>query len=169
MGADFEPAVLFADALAAFDFCARCGVEIAFDIGMQRRLVVLTANRVGAGIENVVGDVGMTAHGIDRDQRAFKIDALDECRNGGDLVDFAATACWPSTSRRVVAKAETRCSALRPFLRSWLRREVLPSMATRSGRSGQQAATHDEKQAANRSGSTRFMTVRSQSAHGIPW
>jgi len=29
--------------------------------------------------------------------------------------------------------------------------------------------SHDEKQAANRSGSIRFMTVRSQSRRGIPW
>ena len=54
-------------------------------------------------------------------------------------------------------------------LRSWLRREVLPSMATRSGRPGQHSATQEEKQAANRSGSIRFITVRSQSAHGMPW
>ena len=43
------------------------------------------------------------------------------------------TASWPSTRRAVVAKAETRCSGALPVLRSWLRREVLPSMATKSG------------------------------------
>jgi hypothetical protein len=45
----------------------------------------------------------------------------------------------------------------------------LPSIATRPNRSGQQAATHDEKQAWNNSGSIRFMIARSQSAHGMPW
>ncbi|MET3580144.1 hypothetical protein ABID19_003182 [Mesorhizobium robiniae] len=34
---------------------------------------------------------------------------------------------------KVVAKAETRCSGDLPALLSWLRREVLPSMATKSG------------------------------------
>src|ERR1700720_1593697 len=61
--------------------------------------------------------------------------------------DFSSTASWPSTSRLLVAKADTRCSALWPVLRLWLRREVLPSIATRSSLSGQHCATHDEKQA----------------------
>ena len=82
--------------------------------------------------------------------------------------DFSSTASCPSTSRLVVAKADTRCRAFWPRFRSWLRREVLPSIATRPGLSGQHSATHDEKQAANRSGSIRFMTVRNQSAQGMP-
>ena len=69
--------------------------------------------------------------------------------------DFSSTASWPRTSRLVVANADTRCRAFCPRLRSWLRREVLPSMATSSGLLGQHSATHDEKQAANRSGSIR--------------
>ena len=44
----------------------------------------------------------------------------------------------------------------------------LPSIATRSSLSGQHCATQDEKQAMNRSGLMRFITVRSQSAHGMP-
>src|SRR6266699_1483098 len=47
--------------------------------------------------------------------------------------DFSSTASWPSTRWRSVAKAETRCSARRPAASSWLRREVLPSSATRPG------------------------------------
>jgi hypothetical protein len=60
--------------------------------------------------------------------------------------DFSSTASRPSTSRLVVAKADTRCSAFWPVLRLWLRREVLPSMATSSGLSGQHHATlaHEE-------------------------
>jgi hypothetical protein len=41
-------------------------------------------------------------------------------------------------------------------------------MATSSTLSGQHSATHEEKQAANSCGSIRFITVRSQSAHGMP-
>src|SRR3954452_6886987 len=55
--------------------------------------------------------------------------------------DFSAQASWPSTSRSLVANAETRCRALLPALRSWLRREVLPSRAMRSGTSGHQSRT----------------------------
>ena len=46
---------------------------------------------------------------------------------------LSGTASWASTRRAVVAKAETRCSGAAPWLRSWLRREVLPSIATRAG------------------------------------
>jgi len=55
--------------------------------------------------------------------------------------DLSATASWPSTSLAVVAKAETRWSGAWPALRSWLRREVLPSIAIRSARSGQTSRT----------------------------
>lgn len=57
------------------------------------------------------------------------------------LFAFASTAACPKTSQAVVAKAETRWSGALPALRSWLRREVLPSIATSSGRSGQTSRT----------------------------
>src|SRR4051812_18388397 len=82
--------------------------------------------------------------------------------------DLSATASWPSTRRSLVAKAETRCSACLPAPRSWLRREVLPSMATSWGASGQVSRTQLMKQVENTSGSTRFISVRSQSAQGMP-
>jgi len=84
-------------------------------------------------------------------------------------LDFSSTASCPRTRRELVAKAETRCSGGRPALRSWLRRDVLPSMATRSACCGQHSATQARKQAENRSGSTRFNSVRSQSTQGMPW
>src|SRR6266849_7614758 len=56
-------------------------------------------------------------------------------------------SAFATNSRLLVAKADTRCRAFWPVLRLWLRREVLPSIATRSSLSGQHSATHDEKQA----------------------
>ena len=54
-------------------------------------------------------------------------------------------------------------------LRSWLRREVLPSIATRATpASGRCSFAQAVKQAVNRSGSTRFITTRSQSSQGMP-
>jgi hypothetical protein len=81
---------------------------------------------------------------------------------------LSATASWPSTRRPVVAKAETRCSGPAPSARSWLRREVLPSMATNSGRSGQQARTQSLKQAENSAGLIRFIRIVSQRPVGTP-
>src|SRR6516162_3632493 len=73
-------------------------------------------------------------------------------------VDFSSTASCPSTSRAEVAKADTRWSGPWPMLRLWLRRAVLPSMAIRSGRSGQTSRTQALKQAENRPGSIRFIS-----------
>ncbi len=84
-------------------------------------------------------------------------------------LDLSSTASWPSTSRPVVAKAETRCSAALPAPRSWLRLEVLPSMATKSGRSGQVSRTQAVKQAENVPGSIRFISNVSQRPPGTPW
>lgn len=81
---------------------------------------------------------------------------------------LSSTASCPRTRRLLVAKAETRCSAARPLARSWLRLTVLPSMAIASTGSGQQARTQSMKQAANRSGSIRFIMMLSQRPEGIP-
>src|SRR5271157_4477078 len=81
---------------------------------------------------------------------------------------LSSTASCPRTRRLFVAKAETRCSAARPLDRSWLRRTVLPSMAIVSGGSGQQARTQSMKQAANRSGSIRFIMMLIQRPEGTP-
>jgi hypothetical protein len=81
---------------------------------------------------------------------------------------LSSTASCPRTRRLLVAKAETRCSAARPLARSWLRLTVLPSMAIASRGSGQQARTQSMKQAANRSGSIRFIMMLSQRPEGIP-
>lgn len=54
-------------------------------------------------------------------------------------LDLSATASWPRTKHSLLAQAETRCSAWRSQPRSWLRREVLPSMAIRSGASDRNA------------------------------
>src|SRR4051794_26206959 len=92
-------------------------------------------------------------------------------RAGMAVVSLAlsGTASWPSTRRAVVAKAETRCSGGVPVARSWLRREVLPSMATNSGRSGQDARTQAVKAAANRPGLMRFINGVNQRPPGTPW
>ena len=48
---------------------------------------------------NGPGDGGLAAHGVDGDQRAGQVKALEQGRNGSDSLDFSAQACCPSTSR----------------------------------------------------------------------
>ena len=43
---------------------------------------------VGFGIEEALSDVWIASHAINRDQGTFEVDALRQCRNGGDLVGF---------------------------------------------------------------------------------
>ena len=76
-----------------------------------------------------------------------------------------STGHHPSSAHCV---AVTRCSAVRPLAQSWLRRTLLPSIAIMSGGSGQQARTQSMKQAANRSGSIRFIMMLSQRPEETP-
>jgi hypothetical protein len=83
MGANLDAAVVLADRLDLFDLAGRRCFEIAFDIGMECRLVVLHGQKVvGLGIEDRLGDVGVASDGIDRDQGAGEIEALHKGRNG---------------------------------------------------------------------------------------
>src|SRR4051812_44690175 len=68
--------------------------------------------------------------------------------------DLPATASCPSTRRWRVAQAETRGKGSRPLLRAWLRREVLPSMAMRSGSASRRPSPQLTKQALNSPGSS---------------
>jgi hypothetical protein len=166
---DLDAAVVLAKGLDLRDLDGRRGFEIAFDVGMERRLVILDGQKVvGLGVENRLGDVGIASHGIDRDQGALKVEALDEGRNGGDLVRFFIDRLLAQHQTLVAGEGRDQMQALWPVLRLWLRREVLPSIATRSSWPGQHASTHDEKQARNKSGLMRFITQRSQSANGMP-
>src|SRR5271166_6906623 len=87
------------------------------------------------------------------------------------IPDLAAQACWPSTSRWPLAQAETRCSGLRSCALSWVRRDVLPSMATISGPASvcglvaHRPATHSVKQAVNNSPSMAFPVSCSSRHH----
>lgn len=81
---------------------------------------------------------------------------------------LSGTASCASTSRAVVAKAETRCSGAPPALRSWLRREVFPSIATRPALSGQISRTQSVKAALKSAGLIRFIRMVSQRSPGTP-
>ena len=81
--AKLETAMVLVDGLDLLDFGCRGGCEIAFDFGVERRLVVLDDEQVvGPGIEGRLGDGGLAAHSIGRDQGTLEIEPFDEGRNG---------------------------------------------------------------------------------------
>ncbi|ESY46353.1 hypothetical protein X744_29765 [Mesorhizobium sp. LNJC372A00] len=77
---------------------------------------------------------------------------------------LSVTASWPSTRRALWWR-----SGVLSALLSWLRREVLPSMATKSGLSGQVSRTQALKAAENRDGLMRFIRMVNQRPPGRPW
>jgi hypothetical protein len=149
-------------------------VEIAFDLGSERRLIGLDGEQVvGAGVAVALAIVALVATAsMETSAPSRPPSAPRRFRSAGMAAVsllLSATASWPSTRREVVAKAETRCSGARPMLLSWLRREVLPSMATKPGLSGQVSRTQAVKASANSSGSMRFIRMVSQRPPGTPW
>ena len=90
-------------------------------------------------------------------------------------LDFSAQATCPSDRPYSLAQTLTECRAPRPFLRSWLRRAVLPSIG-RTGRSTPVAAaafarsefSQFTKQAWKAAGFSAIRTRRKTSLRGTP-
>jgi hypothetical protein len=88
--------------------------------------------------------------------------------NGGDLVGLGGDRLL--AENETAGRGERRDEVGRrvPVARLWLRRAVLPSMATWSGRSGQVSRTQDVKASENSAGSMRFIRMVSQRSPGTP-
>lgn len=99
---------------------------------------------------------------------------LDEDRDRRKLVSFVFHRLLPEqkAARRGpfdrLRRRKRDAAAAFSSARSWLPREVFPSMATRSGRSGQVSRTHLENAAENSAGLIRFMSRVSQRLPGTP-
>ena len=79
--------MVFVDGLDPLDLACWRSFEIAPDLGMQGRLVVLDRQQVvGLGLKGRLGDGGVAAHGVNRDQGPSEIQTLHQGRDGGDLV-----------------------------------------------------------------------------------
>jgi hypothetical protein len=72
----------------------------------------------------------------------------------------------PHLRRWRVAQAETVWRGRRPLRRSWLRREVFPSIAMTSGKFARSLSTQARKQALNKSGSMAAITSHDGSRLG---
>jgi hypothetical protein len=63
------------------------GLEITFNLAVQVRPVVLHGDEVvGALGLDGFGDLGLASHGIKRDEGSGQRQALQEPRDGGDLI-----------------------------------------------------------------------------------
>src|SRR3954452_17231280 len=82
--------------------------------------------------------------------------------------DLPATASCPSTRRWRLAQAGTRRRGARPLPPARVRREALPSTATRSGSASRRPSTQRVKQPLNSSGSSAATTSPSVSWLGMP-
>ena len=83
-------------------------VEIACDVAFQGRLVAFQPQEIiGSVRDDLVGDGGLAAHGVDRDQRAFELfglgELIEQVRDGGDLVGLFGTESCASVRRALVA------------------------------------------------------------------
>lgn len=101
-------------------------VEVAPDLVVRAGLIALGGQKViAATVEDGLGDPGLSAHGVDGDEHPGECQAFEQQRDSGDLVRLGPA--------RLLAQADTMWSGPRSRRWSWLRREVLPSMATISG------------------------------------
>ena len=70
---------------------SRGGAEVRRDLGFEGRLISFQGEHVIRLVsDDPVGDLHLTAHGIDRDQSALELPGLgqkiEQVRDGGDLV-----------------------------------------------------------------------------------
>src|SRR4051812_19712217 len=85
-----DPAVVGIDGLVGLDLPGRRGGEVGLDLGQSKRTVALERQQVvAAAATDGLGDGGLCADGIDRDQRAGQFQPLQQQRDGGDLVRLA--------------------------------------------------------------------------------
>ena len=89
-------------------------------------------------------------------------------RHAGHTLGAVRAQIWqpesPPSMAPTPAAADHGDGGFRPFRRLWLRREVLPSIATMSGSPSRSSSTQARKQALNRLGSRAANT-----SHNVSW
>jgi hypothetical protein len=106
---------------------------------------------------------------INGDERALEIEPVEHLGDGGAFVRLLVDGLLREHQALVARPGRDHVrAARRPRERSCVRRELLPSMAISFGASGRNAVAQSVKHCWKSSGSIRFITTRSQSAHGVP-
>ncbi len=91
--ARFDAAMAFLDCRLRHQLMRRRGVEVRAGLGFQDRMIAFQRQqKIGLVRDDLGGDLDLTAHGVDGDERAFELSALgqmiEQFGNGGDLVGF---------------------------------------------------------------------------------
>ena len=168
---DLHPAMAFVEGLRAGQFLGGGGVEVAFDLGVQGGLVVLDRQKVvGPCIDDGLGESRVAAHGVDGDQGAVQVQPLQEGRNGGDLVGFHVHRLLPQHQLGVGGEGRHQMQRRTAGLAIMAAARGFAVNGDRSACWGQHWATQAQKQAENRSRSTRFKVAcaasRRRERHG---
>src|SRR3954471_2830581 len=145
-------------------------VEMLDDSLVAQRVIGLeTQQVVGPARQDLLGDGGLAAHGVQRHDAVLQRKLIQQFRDRGDLVGRLMDATL-ARHEALLAQALTRCKGDRSPLRSNERRSVLPSMATTSR---SKPSTSEPTQAANprskASGSMSMNTRRKVSCEGMPF
>ena len=91
IGADLDAAVPLLDRRGGDNLLGRGGAEVVLNLGFEARLVAFEGEHVIRLVsDDPVGDLHLTAHGIDRDPSALELPGLgqkiEQVRDGGDLI-----------------------------------------------------------------------------------
>jgi hypothetical protein len=172
-GALFDTAMAFVVRGVGVECAGRKGIKAGLDLGAQGRLVGFDRQQViGAGLLDGGCDCPVGRDGVDGNQRAAEPVLFGEPnqqdRNGGQFVGFVPDGFLAQYQAGCGGEGRNQVNGLAPKARSWLRREVLPSMATKSGRLGLVPRTQAVKAAENSAGLMRFIRMVSQRPPGTP-
>jgi len=128
----------------------------------------LTANSSRPRADDLAAILGLQAMASMLTSAPLRLPASANYPAGGmaSISHLVRRGLWPST-RRCWCEGRNQMQRRLPQLRSWLRRDVLPSMATISRRSGQHSRPGHEA-GREQSGSSRFISVRNHRAGNAP-
>jgi len=168
-----DAAVALLDRRLGDEFAVRRVVEVSLYIALHGRLIALEREEIiGAVRDDLVGDVDLTAHGVDGDERAREPigfgELVEQFGNGGDFVGFLGNRELRQGQPGVRGVSAERMQRLQPLAFVAAAPRVLPSMAMKSWRPGQSAAIQLSKHRPNMSGSMRLTRSRSQRSLGMP-
>ncbi len=117
--ADFDSPMIFFDSFRrrvrrALRHCLELDEEVTDRVSQVRLIVLGRQHVIGASVANRLGDVGLRAHRVDRDDASFQGEGTQQFRNGGLFVRLLGCRPLSEHQPRAAAKALTRCSGVVP-------------------------------------------------------